>query len=285
MNQTMWAVVRARANVWGRARIAVRGRRAPRQQRTVRGLLPLLMLLLLPGFAGAASQTEVRRLDGFSRISFALPGQLTLRRGGSVEVVVEAAPGDLKRIRTEVRGDELAIGWDDGVPGMFRGDPAGDIQVRVTLPALQELDVSGSGRVDGGTWLSETFTLEVSGSGSAVFEELVTEELDIEVSGSGNVDAAKVDAAMARVEISGSGDVELAGAADRQHIEVMGSGDVIATELEGASVEVEITGSGDVAVWATENLSAEITGSGGVRYRGAPRVERELTGSGSVRAL
>ena len=233
--------------------------------------------------AGALS--EVRDLEGFDRIMFALPGKLTLERGDEFEVVIDAVQEDLDRIETRVRGDELSIRWKEGLFGVLGGRPADDIAVRVTLPGLVGLELAGSGDVEGGSWLSETFLVEVNGSGSARFDELAGEELTLEVSGSGNVQVPKVDSALVRIEISGSGDVELAGAADRQQIEIMGSGDVEATELEGARVEVEIMGSGDVGVWANETLSAEIMGSGDIRYKGSPRVTTQEHGSGSVRPL
>lgn len=248
---------------------------------TIKGLT-LAAVLTLPAAAAAA---EARELQGFDRILFAVPGDLTLVQGDDFEVEIEADDADLERIETRVRGEELAIRWNEGLMGVLGGRPEGDIDVTVTLPMLERLELAGSGRVEGGSWLSEAFAVEVSGSGAARFAEIATEELVIEISGSGSVAVAEVDAAAARVEISGSGDVELAGAADEQQIEVMGSGDVDARDLEGARVEVDIMGGGDVVVWANESLSTEIMGSGDVRYRGSPRVARREFGSGRVRPL
>lgn len=239
-------------------------------------------LLLAAGSAGAA---EARRdLQDFDAVVFALPGTLTLQRGDSYEVVIDASDEDMGRIESEVRGSELVLRWSDGPFKLFnRGDRR--VRVRVTLPELRALEVAGSGDVEGGTWLSESMEVSVSGSGGARFDELATEELNLEVAGSGSIDVARVDSALARIEIRGSGDITLAGAADRQEIEVMGSGDVSAAELEGARVSVEIMGSGDVQVWANEELSAEIMGSGDVAYRGTPKVDSDRHGSGELRPL
>jgi hypothetical protein len=247
---------------------------------TIRGLAAVALVTV-----AASGLAEVRDVAGFDRVMFALPGELVLERGDDYEVVVEAADEDLERIETRVRGSELTIRWNERAFGLFGNRPKGPIAVRVRLPELRGLEVAGSGDVDGGAWVSETFSVEVNGSGSARFAELASEELTLEVAGSGNVQVLKVDAALARIEMRGSGDAELAGSADRQEIEVMGSGDVDAVELEGAQVNVQIMGSGDVRVWANDVLSAEIMGSGDVRYRGSPRVDSASHGSGRVRAL
>lgn len=253
--------------------------------RNVCSKLPGMVLLVV--LAGPVlAETEQRQAADFARVWFGLPGTLTLEQGDEFQVQVEADPDDLQRIETSVRGDTLNIRWKEGLFGMLGGEPHGEgIQVRVVLPALQGLELAGSGDVHGGSWLAESFTLEVKGSGQTRFDEIAAEEFVVELAGSGDVDVPKVDAAVVRIELMGSGDVSLAGVADRQSIEVMGSGDVEASELEGARVEVEIMGSGDVQVWAQENLSARIMGSGDVRYRGSPRVDNREHGSGRVRAL
>lgn len=243
----------------------------------------LVAVVLWAAAAGAGA--EIRDVDGFDRVVFALPGKLTLQRADDHTLEIEASAEDLEHIQTRVRGGQLSIQWREGARGWFGGRPEGPITVRVGLPELHGLEVAGSGNVEGGTWLSETLEVEVNGSGSARFDEVAAEELSLEISGSGSIEVAAVDAALVKVEISGSGDVELAGTADRQEIEVMGSGDVVASELEGARVTVEIMGSGDVSVWATESLTAEVMGSGDVRYRGEPRVDVDEHGPGRVRAL
>lgn len=243
----------------------------------------LLTALLLAGAAARAA--EQRPVNGFDRVTFELPGQLTLQQGDDFALEIDAAAEDLERIETRVQGGELAIGWRDGVFGWAGSRTHGPIAIRLTLPELRGLEVAGSGDVAAGSWLGEGLEVEVNGSGSVAFEELTVEELDLEIAGSGSVEAARVDTAVVRIEVLGSGSVQLAGAADRQEIEVMGSGDVVLTELEGARVNVEIMGSGDVSVWANELLTTEIMGSGDVSYRGTPKVDLEKHGPGRLRAL
>ncbi|MAT83083.1 MAG: hypothetical protein CMD39_02225 [Gammaproteobacteria bacterium] len=247
----------------------------------------ILALAVMAGLAPwpAVADTEVRDLEDFDRVVFALPGKLRLTQGDDFAVAIEAEPEDLERIETDRQGDTLAIRWDSGLLGMWSGSPEGPIEVRITLPELRGLEVAGSGDVEAGAWLSESLVLEVNGSGSVHLASLAVESLTIDIAGSGDAEIDELDAAALRVEIAGSGNVELAGAADRQEIDVMGSGDVDADGLEGAVVQVDVMGSGDVSVWATEALSVDIMGSGDVRYRGNPRLERSAAGSGDVRPL
>lgn len=239
-------------------------------------------LLALTGPAAAA--TGDRPLDAFDRLSFALPGTLTLERGGSHQVTIDADPEDLPHIDTRVSGGELHITWDDGSFGRSRG-PSGPIALHLVTPELRAVAIAGSGDVVGSEWQAEQFEVSINGSGSLHLQQLAADETDIALNGSGRVRVDGLDAGQLRVKLSGSGDVRLAGAADQQHIDVLGSGDVQAEDLEGATVDVTVTGSGDAAVWATETLAAKAIGSGDIRYRGSPRVERQEHGSGRVKPI
>jgi hypothetical protein len=129
-----------------------------RQARIGRGRVALAAAIMaaLIGGGNALAETQSRDVSGFDRITFALPGSLTVSRGETFELSIDADSEDLERIETEVDGSALRIGWDEGMFGLFGGKPEGPIHVRVSLPALQALEVAGSGDVDAGNWLAES---------------------------------------------------------------------------------------------------------------------------------
>ena len=100
----------------------------------------------------------------------------------------------------------------------------------------------------------------------------------VALSGSGSICAQGLDAEQLQVALSGSGDVELAGRARRLDIHMSGSGDTDATALAASDVAVDISGSGDADLVAHETLDVAISGSGDVRYAGDPKVHRSVSG-------
>lgn len=244
-----------------------------------------VLLALLAGPGGAAAATDSRSVAAFDRIAFSVPGELVLVQGKTPQVTLEGQAEDLQRISVSVKDGQLDLSWEGSSWFGRDGTPDDRIRVTATTPALSGLEVSGSGRVGGGTWAAEAFVVELDGSGDIRFDALAGAELHLGLAGSGSIHIGEVDAPEVRVELMGSGDVELKGSVTRLDVQLMGSGDVLARDLEGAEVTVQLMGSGGVQVWAAERLNARVVGSGDVRYRGSPVVERQELGSGAVAAL
>jgi hypothetical protein len=107
----------------------------------------------------------------------------------------------------------------------------------------------------------------------------------VSVSGSGDIQVSGLKAGELEARVTGSGDVTLKGSAERLRAEVTGSGDVHAADLSTKSARVKVTGSGDVTVRVTAELDATVTGSGDVHYYGhPPEVRKHVTGSGDITA-
>lgn len=106
----------------------------------------------------------------------------------------------------------------------------------------------------------------------------------IEVQGSGDIQVFDLDGERLEIDIQGSGDVEIEGRVNELYIDIQGSGDVSARRLEARDVEIDIDGSGDVAVMALTSFDGKINGSGDIRYYGNPEyVSTSINGSGTIR--
>lgn len=176
---------------------------------------------------------EVRQVGPFDGL--AVEGSLTveLAQGGPARVVVTGTASERADIDTYVKDDTLHVaGGGDAV------------KVRVTLPALRELSVAGSGRIVGsGTWKSASLSAAIAGSGRLNLT-IQTDELEVAIAGSGRVELGG-EARRARVAIQGSGEVEL-GVKERLDAAIAGSGSVRYRGPEAVQVEVATTGSGRV---------------------------------------
>lgn len=201
-------------------------------------------------------------VDDFDEITFGIPGKLYVKQGSEHRVEVDASDDAYEDLRIETSGSHLKIktkgrGWSWGSKN--------DVTVYVTLPILENLAVSGSGKAIGeGTFDCDDVQFLVSGSGNL--------EMDVE-------------AREVAMKVSGSGEIEVSGNAKEAEMVISGSGKVKAEDLSVDDCEVVISGSGKCYITANEKIDATISGSGDVYYRGNPSVDTRVSGSGSVKKM
>jgi hypothetical protein len=226
----------------------------------------ITVLAILMIFAAQASQaqtayTEKRQVSGFHEVSFALSGEVLINIGTGYSVELEGDRDYLKEVITEVTGGELKIKrekWFD----------AGNkkVIVRITMPALDGLNISGSGKV-------------------TVNDPLKGGDLDVAISGSGKVFLRDVTLGDVECSISGSGSLNVAGSGTIKSLEmsVSGSGDYLGEATSVGTLEARISGSGNCDCHVTDMLRASISGSGSILYSGNPKIDASVSGSGKVK--
>ncbi len=182
--------------------------------------------------------SETRELPPFNRVELAGSNQVTIRAGGEQSVVVHADDNILDCVTTRVSGGTLSIGNEAG--GFTTRSP---MRIDMTVPAVDELRLSGNGTIGAEGVDVDGFTIALSGSGA--------------VSASGR-------ARHVAVKLNGSGDVQL-------------------QDLVGREVRARLTGTGRIAVNVTESLDASVPGTGSIVYTGdPPQVRTSVDGIGSV---
>lgn len=203
--------------------------------------------------------TELRSVESFHSILLECSADVNIVQDQNinepiVEVVAQAEI--LERLSLSVVHDQLVI----DMTGCTINSTSP--QVNITVPALQEIVLDGSGDIFGE-------------------DVLEGEKISIVVDGSGNIDLWL---AYEQVEvlIDGSGDVTLQGKAKSMDVTVDGSGNLNAFALTSEQIEIMVDGSGDSRVNATQRLIVEVDGSGDVEYMGSPDVEIIDNGSGNV---
>jgi hypothetical protein len=252
-----------------------------------------------------AQNKETRNVDTFTKIAFRVPGKLYLKQGPVQKVELQGDSDVLSKIETEVSGNRLSIGREDGWR-IWRDWDDKKITVYITVKDIEAISVSGSGDlVSDGRLKTGDLDLNVSGSGSLRIQVDANGAMDANVSGSGDIDvqgncrslesrvsgSGKVnyDGAIsdrADVNVSGSGRIIASGTARMIKTTISGSGEVRAADLEVEKCEVRISGSGDVQINVKSELDASISGSGNVSYKGSPsQVNSHSSGSGKVRKM
>ncbi|HMI04723.1 MAG TPA: head GIN domain-containing protein [Pedobacter sp.] len=190
--------------------------------------------------ASGEKTTETRALSAFTGVDTDGSSDIHIACGTEFKVTLSGSNNLIPYFKTEVVGSTLHLGYKNV---NVRRD---DVQVYVTLPAINYLSINGSGDIG------------LSGQFPAL------DRFEVSISGSGEVEAEQIIVANeASVKISGSGEADL-------------------KKLQSKNAEVHISGSGDAKVSVSEKLKARISGSGELYYLGSPQIDSQISGSGKL---
>lgn len=220
-----------------------------------------ILILFAQVSLAQTTQSEKRDLRGFSKVAFALSGDVFISLGNTFSVELEGDRDYLSEVKTEIVGDELRIRRDKWFDSGNKR-----VTVRITMPALDGISVSGSGRVTVNDPLrGDELDVAISGSGRALLRDVALGEVECSISGSGSLN------------IDGNGTIR------ELDLSISGSGGYQG-ETTGINVlEARISGSGSCNCNVKEMLRASISGSGNIFYSGNPKIDASVSGSGKVR--
>ncbi|MGC3999625.1 MAG: head GIN domain-containing protein [Anaeromyxobacter sp.] len=212
------------------------------------------------------------------------PGAVT---GDGKKVTQQRELPPFRALRMEGSLDvEVKVGPAQSVAVVIDGNLQPGIETRVerdtlVVSTLHDMNYQGEGKVR--VTVPELRGVALSGSGDAQLEGTKGGDFNVSISGSGDVRWSGQAAALG-VDVNGSGDVELSGSADLLQIAISGSGGVDADQLTAHDAKVSVAGSGDVELrlgggW----LDAAVSGSGEVQWDGPGQVRSaSVAGSGEI---
>lgn len=152
----------------------------------------------LSGVQGSGtSKSETRDVSGFTKIDAGGAINLEVAMHKDFSVVVEADDNLLTNIKTEVSGETLKIYSEDQI------SPKTRINVRISMPAIEGMDVSGASSSSVTDVNSDSLELKASGA-SKITINGTAKELNAEASGASTIDAENLKAENADVEASGA---------------------------------------------------------------------------------
>ncbi len=234
--------------------------------------MPRSLTLLVPGLLlavaacaeeapSAAAPVDMARLRDFHDIEVTGPDNVIVAVGKDFSVRAEGDPEAIEKLKIKVDEGTLEIGRKNS-NGMGWSNDKG-ATIRVTLPAIDGLSLTGSGNVD--------------------IDRVIGKALDLALTGSGDlrVGTMRVDALEA--ELTGSGDMTVAGEAGQADISITGSGNFAGTALKVGKSEASILGSGNIDFASDGAIDISIMGSGDVGVKGRAQCKTSIMGSGEAR--
>jgi|HigsolmetaAR202D_1030399.scaffolds.fasta_scaffold00024_3 hypothetical protein len=207
-------------------------------------LLPLVLLSACGDheFESGPVVDEQREVGNFTAISLEGSARLEVEVGSGPAIEISGRERAVRSLETDVSGDTLRIRTDHRGGWVLAGGRS-RLVVRVSVPKLNELEVSGGNEV----------RLSGFDGGSTV------------------------------ITIEGAGHLRATGRLDSLVVRMSGAGHADLRELIAAEAKVTVDGVGSVNVHATESLDATMNGVGAILYSGSPRrVNTSMNGIGTI---
>lgn len=208
---------------------------------------------------------NTRNAGEFKEVSVSLDANVELYQDSIYSIEMIGQQNVLDVITTSSNGTTLSIDVKKHVTLRHHND----ITIRIHMPSLTGLDISGSGKI---STMQQGFSMvnmrtNVSGSGDIFLNGAITGTLNANISGSGNVN------------FSGTSNCSSA------QYTISGSGNMNSEWLKADVVDAKISGSGEAKLYAVKQLNANISGSGNIKYRGTPEINVKISGSGKLKSI
>jgi hypothetical protein len=203
--------------------------------------------------------TQDRPVSDFKDIEVGGAAKVYVSQGDQHTVKVEVDENLQQFVEVIQEGNKIIVRQKDN----FNLDPTGDLQIYVTSPVYNKIDVSGACDIIGQTLINNP------------------EDLSMNISGAGDM-KMEINAPHVAAEVSGSGNIDLKGETKSADLTLTGSGHAHCFELKTETTKIEISGAGSAQVYASVRLNAEVSGAGNVDYKGGASVDQHVSGAGSV---
>lgn len=207
-----------------------------------------------------AQPVPLSSLKNFDGIMQQGPDTVVVMPGPDFSVSTEGDPQTLKHVSLTVHDGVLRVGrrkingwWGSG------GHP---VTIRVTMPGLARVWITGSGAVEA--------------------EGVDSKEFAARLDGSGDLKVANLQSNAVRLSLNGSGNMDLSGQVGEVSAVLVGSGGVQAAGLEARTANISVTGSGEIHAQARQNAKLTLNGSGHAQVDGTNQCQIQKTGSGDA---
>jgi hypothetical protein len=202
------------------------------------------------------------------------PIDLMLTQGATPGLIVVGEERLLPRVQTTQKGATLSI---DMTNTFFHTNRP--LRVELTLPAMQQLTMYGSGDGIVTGFHGDKLTLAMHGSGDLSFNGDY-QHVSASLLGSGDLKLALGNSSDLDLHMMGSGSVTTSGQSKALSAHIMGSGDLGAEKMLADTVKIDAMGSGDSEVYAKQVAILDLKGSGNIDVHGNP-THREVNRAGS----
>ncbi|SCW88763.1 Putative auto-transporter adhesin, head GIN domain [Sphingobium faniae] len=211
------------------------------------------------GPRGAPAAQDWSTLKDFTAVEVVGPDDVAVTIGNGFAVKAEGDPNAIEKLEISVDDGRLKVGRKS----QWVGATDKGATIRVTMPAIAAVTLTGSGDFD--------------------LDRAEGKALDLSLTGSGDMEIGAVKVGRLKADITGSGSLEIAGAADEGKLSLTGSGDIDGEKLKLGKADASLLGSGDIDFASDGAVAITITGPGNVTVKGKAQCKTSGIGPGEAR--
>jgi len=264
-----------------------------------------VLLLMIAGtitMFAFGQEKESRIVSDFTGIDASSVFNITVTKGNTESLVIEADDAVMAYVRSEVRNGVLRLSVEKGYESRVKSIKT--LKAFVVMKDLDRVSLSGAcsltskdlftpdsfrGDCSGVSHLTvqvQTGRLSMGASGASKIEinAGVTGETKLDVSGTSKM---QVDLRGSNIRLSSSGvsSIGLTGLATDIKINISGSSSVKAKEFTVQTATIGSSGTSSVTIGVTDTLKVNTSGVSSVYYKGSPAVQISSSGASKVRSL
>ncbi len=262
----------------------------------------VLLSIIFIGLTLAAfcQKKETRPVSGFTAIDASSVFDITVTKGNTESLVIEADDEVMPYVRSEVRNNVLHLYLDNGK----KVNNVKILKAYVVMRNLEKVTLSGACKLTAkDLFTPDKFKSDCSGA-SSLYLNLKTNQLNVQMSGASKTELTADVANDAKVDVSGSSNmlldlkatnvkfsssgvcsVDLNGSASDIKIDVSGSSNIKAANFTVNSATVESSGTSNVALAVTKSLKVSSSGASTVSYKGSPTIDVNTSGASKIKSL
>jgi len=264
-----------------------------------KGLLLLIILGLIATVA-FSQKRETRQVSGFTGIDASSVFDISVTKGDTESLTIEADNEVLQYVRSEVRNGVLNLYLDNN----NKARNIKTLKASIVMKNLDRISLSGACKLTANDlFTSDSFkagcsgvakmtvnvstgqlNLESSGSCNIQIKANVTGDANLNMSGTSKV-KGELKAMNVKFNTSGVSSIELTGSANDIIVDVSGSSKIMAENFPVKNAIIRSSGTGKVNVNVSDNLKVNSSGTSTVNYKGSPVIEVNNSRMAKVRSI
>ena len=253
----------------------------------------------LTAMSAFGQKKETRSVSGFTGIDASCVFDITVTKGSTESLTIEADEELLPYVRSEVKNGVLCLCVENDACKNARNIRT--LKASVVVKNLDRVSLSGACKLTANDLFTpDSFTgkcsgasnmtvnvntgrlkIETSGAGKIQLKADVTENAQLSFSGSANAQM-ELKAGNVKIESSGSSSFDLAGSTKDFNVKTSGASKIKAEDFTAKNAKINSSGSSNVTIAVTDALNVSSSGSSSVSYKGTPTVKISSSGSSKI---
>jgi hypothetical protein len=227
--------------------------------------------------------TREFNVSGFNRINVRFAMEIEVVQSETYSVSVSGGDTQVNNIRVDQEGDKLTLGYNLNLVSILVA-PFSRLHVRITLPQLRELNITGAVRGTlRGFGANGDFDLLVSGASNLDLTDMSVGNAKWDLTGASRI-SGKLAAATADIKVNGASRIELKGSVNDLVVDASGASHIDLDDLKVNNAKIRLTGASQSAVYSNGKLEAILDGASRLEYRGQPVLgETRVSGASTLK--